>query len=202
MAIVYQHRRKDDGSIFYIGIGKDRKRAFSTKGRTKYWSNIYNSCGFDVDVLFEGIDWQDACLVEIGMIQSYGRKDLGLGELVNMTNGGEGANGSVRSKETRKKISDSSLGKKMSEDSKLKMSEAKKGNKYWLGKKHNNETLLKLSKVAKGRISYNSKKVIDITTNNIYDNALVVSKMININYKTLTQWLRGERKNKTNFKYL
>lgn len=96
MAVVYQHRRKDTDEVFYVGIGDSKKRAYTKRSRNRYWKNIVNSAGYEIDVLFEGISWEQACEVERGMIESYGRKDLGLGQLVNMTDGGEGAKGLKR----------------------------------------------------------------------------------------------------------
>ena len=50
-------------------------------------------------------------------------------------------------------------GKPRSEETKKKMSEAKKGNKYNLGKKHSEETKKKLSEAAKGKhLSEETKK--------------------------------------------
>lgn len=51
------------------------------------------------------------------------------------------------------------LGKRHTEESKKKVSEANKGNKYWLGKHHTAETKKKLSEIHKGmRHSEESKK--------------------------------------------
>ena len=66
MVIVYQHRRKDNNEIFYIGIGKNRSRAYSKNMRNKYWQHIVNKVGFCVNILLEGIHWNDACIIEIG----------------------------------------------------------------------------------------------------------------------------------------
>jgi hypothetical protein len=90
MAVVYQHRRKDNNNIFYIGIGKSRNRAYSKINRNKHWWNIVNKTGYEVDILIEGCTWKQACDIEKGIISSYGRADLGLGLLVNLTDGGEG----------------------------------------------------------------------------------------------------------------
>jgi hypothetical protein len=90
MAVVYQHRRKDNNNVFYIGIGKHKNRAYSKICRNQYWINIVNSVGYEIDILVEGCTWEQACEIEKGMIASYGRADLNTGLLVNMTDGGEG----------------------------------------------------------------------------------------------------------------
>jgi hypothetical protein len=125
MAIVYQHRRLDTNEVFYIGIGKDIKRAYSKCGRNKYWKDIVNKYGYQVDILIDGCDYKSAIKVEIGMISSYGRKNLGQGCLVNMTNGGQ----------TKQKISDAKKGKKYTEEHKEKMSNSIKN--YWIIRKQN-----------------------------------------------------------------
>lgn len=105
MAIVYQHRRKDNNSIFYIGIGTTLKRAYSKRNRNTHWINIVNKCGYEVDILFNGISYEDACNVEFGLINDYGRIDLGTGNLVNLTDGGKGSINFRHTKETIAKIS-------------------------------------------------------------------------------------------------
>jgi hypothetical protein len=112
MAVVYQHRRKDTNDIFYIGIGTSTKRAYETIKRNKHWYNVVNKVGYEVDVLLEGLSWEEASIVEIGMIASYGRKDMGLGYLVNETDGGDGSLGRIESEETRRKKSECHKGEK------------------------------------------------------------------------------------------
>jgi hypothetical protein len=194
MAIVYQHRRKDTNSIFYIGIGKNESRAFSKNSRSLYWKNIALRVGFEVDILFKGISWSDACNVEIGMIDSYGRKDLGFGELVNMTSGGDGVVGNVISDTTRNKMINSK--KNMSIETRDKMRRSR------LGKKSAKETIVKLSSINSGHRNSMARKVINLETSEIYKCAKEAALLINVKENTFRQWLRGERKNKTNFKYL
>lgn len=43
MAIVYQHRRLDTNEVFYVGIGKTERRAYSIHGRSRHWSNVVKS---------------------------------------------------------------------------------------------------------------------------------------------------------------
>lgn len=107
MAIVYQHRRKDDNTIFYIGIGISINRAYSCRNRNKHWLNIVSKYGYDVDILFNGIPYKDACNIEFGLINSYGRIDLGTGKLVNLTDGGKGSINFKHNEETIIKISGS-----------------------------------------------------------------------------------------------
>lgn len=64
--------------------------------------------------------------------------------------------GMKMSQEAKEKVSKNNargmLGKICSDETRLKLSKAKKGNKYWLGKNHSEETILKLSKINKNRI--------------------------------------------------
>jgi len=153
VAIVYQHRRLDTNEVFYIGIGKQKQRAYSKANRNRYWHNIINKVGYDIDILVEGCTWQEACVIEVGMIQDYGRLDLGTGFLANMTDGGGLAHrGHAHSDETKKKMSNAKKGRKLSEETKRRMSNAKKGkvgwNKgkpgTWTGRKHTQESIEKM----------------------------------------------------------
>lgn len=126
MAVVYQHRRLDTNEVFYIGIGKERKRAYIKANRSIRWKNIVNKVGYEVDVLIEGCTWEDACRVEAGMIESYGRLDLGTGLLINLTIGGDGNAGKILSEEQRKAISIRQKGKKLSPEHIQKLKDAQR----------------------------------------------------------------------------
>jgi hypothetical protein len=90
MAIVYQHRRKDNNKVFYVGIGKHEKRAFDKTRRYKPWKDFVKNHEYTVEITHKDIIWEEACAIEKYLISFYGRRDLGLGDLVNMTDGGEG----------------------------------------------------------------------------------------------------------------
>ncbi len=122
MAVVYQHRRLDTNEIFYIGIGLTISRSESKKNRNIYWHRIVEKYGYDVEVLHTGISWEQSCELEMMYIKKYGRKDLGLGLLVNLTDGGEGMKNF--SDITLKKMSDAQKGKKHSVET-----NSKKGSK-------------------------------------------------------------------------
>ena len=104
MAIVYRHIRQDTNEVFYVGIGKTEKRAYDKNGyRSDFWHNIAQN-GYDVEIIFDDLSWEHACEKEQEFISLYGRRDLGEGTLVNMTDGGDGGNGMIVSEETKEKI--------------------------------------------------------------------------------------------------
>lgn len=102
MPIVYRHIRQDKNKPFYIGIGESEDRAYETKGRTRAWKNISKK-GYDVEVLFNDLSWEEACEKEVEFIALYGRRDKKAGTLVNMTDGGEGTVGYRHTVKTKEK---------------------------------------------------------------------------------------------------
>lgn len=102
MAIVYRHIREDKNEPFYIGIGEEEPRAYSKKSRTQVWKNIAKR-GYKVEILFDDLSWEEALQKEREFITLYGRKDLGMGPLVNLTGGGEGTLGYHHTAEAKEK---------------------------------------------------------------------------------------------------
>jgi hypothetical protein len=49
MPMVYLHKRIDNGRVFYIGIGKNEKRAYTKYGRNSHWNNVANVSGYDIE---------------------------------------------------------------------------------------------------------------------------------------------------------
>lgn len=156
MAYVYQHIRLDTNEVFYVGVGKEDKRAHDKRGRNKHWHHIVNKVGYSIEIIAEGITWEEACQKEKELIEYYGRKDLGLGPLVNMTDGGEGVPGIKRSpfsKEHKQKMANAKIGKKLSEEHKQKMSLGHK-NRFNSGHEYKkNRKSQSLSKEHKEKIS-------------------------------------------------
>ena len=151
--IVYQHRRLDTNKVFYIGIGKNLDRAYKKVSRNAHWHNIVNKAGFEADILIQGCSLFEACEIEIGMIESYGRQDLGLGMLTNQTNGGEGNfNPSIEERVRRGfKISKSNKGKKAwNKGLSLSKSHIDKMRLAKIGKPRSEEIKLILSNKQKG----------------------------------------------------
>jgi hypothetical protein len=111
-AYVYTHKRLDKNCIFYVGIGSsaNQKRAYETHKRNDYWLRVNNITEIEVEVLFEDLTWEVANYYEKYLIAVYGRKNKGTGDLVNMTDGGDGVRGWVVSDKTKRKMSLSKMG--------------------------------------------------------------------------------------------
>lgn len=162
MTLIYKHIRKDTNEIFYIGIGS-KKRLYTKRDRNQHWHNIVNKAGYVVEIIQENLSWKDACIEEIKFIKKYGRNDLGLGNLVNMTDGGDGQYNP--SKETRKKMSENNgrywKYNKVTDETRKKMSESAKG------KIISNETRKKISGTLTGRtLSEETRKKISVANSN------------------------------------
>ena len=175
MAVVYQHTREDKNCVFYIGIELDTenkkakgKRSRKKHGRSDLWKKVINKTNYTIQILFNDISNNEAIQIEKYLIGYYGRKNLNLGELVNLTDGGEGTTGYILSDETKSKIAEKAKGRICSEETRLKISksslgrkptkeclelrsERMKGNTHFLGKEHSEETKKKMSEAAKKR---------------------------------------------------
>jgi hypothetical protein len=193
---VYRHIRDDKNEIFYIGIGKTKKykRAYSKSRRNQHWINIIRKTTYKVEIILDNLTFDEAELREKELIKFYGRKDIGSGILVNMTDGGGGKINTKLSEETKKKISESHKGKKISEETKKKMSEANKGkrvseeNKRKMsvlrkGVKRSEEYIAKMKEINKLNFS---KKIICIETSIIYNSIKEASELLNIDYSNIS----------------
>lgn len=91
MAYVYRHVRLDKNVPFYIGIGNDTRysRANATSGRNRHWNNIVKKHPYEVEIMLDGLTWNEACRKEIEFIAYYKRSRDG-GTLSNVTRGGDG----------------------------------------------------------------------------------------------------------------
>lgn len=129
MAYVYRHIRLDKNEPFYIGISdNDKYRATVKRCRNILWKRIVAKTEYEVEILMDDISMDMAREKEKEFIKLYGRIDTKTGCLANLTDGGEGTIGRkyTPTKKHRQSLSESHKGKKMSDDSKLKMSKAKK----------------------------------------------------------------------------
>ena len=149
MAVVYTHKKKTDGIVFYIGIGTRKQRAYSKHGRNPMWNSIVDKHGYDVDVLVDNISIDEAKYYERYLIRYHGRRDFGFGNLCNMTDGGDGVHGCLFTEERRIVAGNINRGKKFTEEHKRKMSESHKG------MKHKESSRIKMSLARAGVIPHN-----------------------------------------------
>jgi hypothetical protein len=110
LTYLYRHIRLDTNQPFYIGIGINN-RAWTVKSRNLLWKRIVNKTEYRVEILLEDLTWEEACVKEREFIALYGRKDLGSGPLVNLTDGGEGILGFIQRDETKLRISQNLSGR-------------------------------------------------------------------------------------------
>lgn len=124
---------------------------------------------------------------------------------------GKAHRGKALSKEHRKALLNSVKGKKQTPEhiEKRKMVGERNpayGKAYFKGMKHTEQTKMKMSEVRKGKNKYgtnsNAKKVLDKETNIIYGSAKEVSEIYEINYSTLKAWLQGVNKGNGRFEYI
>ena len=147
---IYLHVKLNTGEPFYIGKGKGQ-RAFQKTGRNNRWKKLVNKYDYDIIILEEGYTDLESCEREKYWIKRIGRNDLNLGPLVNMTDGGEGTEGSIRifNEEHRKKLSEAAKKRIYTKEDCKKMG-VKKGNIPWnKGKPMSEEQKNKLRKPKK-----------------------------------------------------
>jgi hypothetical protein len=210
MAYVYRHIRLDKNEPFYIGIGSDSnfQRAYDKTSRNKHWNHI-SVKEYDVEILMNDLTWDEACEKEKEFITLYGRNDLGLGTLCNMTDGGEGAINRIFTKQHKERISKSKMGHKVSEETLYKLRTAR------IGIKHTDQFKQKMSLRNSGKNNPNFGKVtpeyikemkrriiLDTNTGIYYDSLLQASSLLNIANGNLSKMLNGKRNNKTGLKYV
>ena len=121
---------REDGTPYYIGKGTGR-RINSTNHRAPVPPEERRL------ILKDGLTEEAAFRHEKYMIGLYGRKDLGTGILINMSEGGEGDTGYRHSEERKAKISNSLKGRPKTEEWKAMMREKMKGKN--VGKKRTEE---------------------------------------------------------------
>lgn len=149
---VYAYLR-EDGTPYYIGKGKGNRIYIKTKNHhpPKDKSRII-ICESNLTEL-------GAFALERRLIRWYGRKDIGTGILRNLTNGGEGACGFIISEETREKLASAKRGKPKSVKTIEKIRAACSGKNHSMyGKSLSDETRIKISNALKGRVAWNKGK--------------------------------------------
>lgn len=150
MFVIYKHIRLDTNEVFYIGMG-NTERPYIKQNRNTHWKRIVKKHGYRVEIIMDNLCREQAYQIEIMLISQYGRKDQGMGTLVNLGDGGEGGNnrkGKKHTTETIAKIKEARKGQVFTKETRDKM---KTNNSHcWVGKTHSDETKKKMSKSMTG----------------------------------------------------
>lgn len=130
---------REDGTPYYVGKGS------GYRANTK-WGRTYSPPVNKERILIQNFwDERSAFEAEKFLIAFYGRKDKGLGNLRNLTDGGEGVSGAIHSPTQRAKNSLAKRGKKHSMETRQKIRLAHAGeNNFFFGKKHTPEARAKI----------------------------------------------------------
>jgi hypothetical protein len=190
MAYLYRHIRLDKNEPFYVGIGSDSdyKRAYNKKGRNKHWNNITNNTSYEVEIIAEDLTWEQACEKEIEFIKLYGRSDLKLGTLVNMTDGGEGQYGRIVKDATKLLLSNDRKGKSFTKGKTWKCKNSVSDETRNLISQ-NIERALKIKKANSFHVSQ-----YDLQGNFIQEFQSVTEAKIKTNIQTIDKAARGNNK--------
>jgi hypothetical protein len=116
---IYFHINPLTNKVFYVGKGTG-DRAWKKSGRNNYWINTVNKYGYIVDIVEDNLTEDISFQREKFYINKIGRNNL-----VNLTDGGEGASGCsyIKSKEHKENLSKANKGKKHTKEIIKKISE-------------------------------------------------------------------------------
>jgi hypothetical protein len=196
------------GELKYVGKGQ-KYRAWDFTHRSKVWKNYAKKHGFYVKLLAEDVPEAEAFELETFVIDFFGRQDKKTGSLINLTDGGDGASGAVRTEETKEKIRQAkiayhplrgkklpkewaekcrlgSIGKNISLESRVKISLAN------TGKKRTKEQKDALSKSCTGKgiggANKNAKPIVDLDTGMIFGaSTLAIEYVKNVHNVSFTK---------------
>lgn len=202
MKIIGVYKITNPNGAVYIGSSIDIKRRFNqykrlnNSGRQPKLYNSFNKYGFD-NHIFEILT--ECERVDLFKLERY------YGDLYNSIS-------KTNLNCTLPKTDD--LPHLVSDETKIKLSEGRLGNKHWnYGKKLSIESKIKISNSHKGKkhtlehrmkVSKNhseNKIVIDLNTGIYYNSGTELSKLLPISRSYLLSMLNGNRINKTPYKY-
>ena len=193
---VYIHINKKDGYKVYVGQTgirpedrwkygyKKQYLGYSIKSHKWDWEKDFSHI-----ILCYGLTQEEADALEIALIAIFKSTNKRYG--YNVANGGNSVG--QHSEETKRKISEAKKGHEVSEETKKKIGEANKGNKL------SNEHKRKIGNSIRGENNSNSKKV--HCNGMIFVSVTQCAEFYNVNNKKMSYWLR-ENKIPTKFQEL
>lgn len=215
---VYLHRKTDSGEPFYVGKGKVKRgrieRPHATAKRSIIWQRTAAKHGVTVELVASCLDDAMAQEIEKAYIKEIGRRDLGLGPLVNLTDGGDGHANLVISERVRKIRSD--LAKRpRSEAWVASIRNARKnGGNGGVVKKRDKLPdwwCQRISEKAKGagnsmygrtgEAHPNRRGVVDVTSGNSFPTVTSAAAHLGLRMQTLHNMLTGFRPNSTSMRF-
>lgn len=122
---VYLHRKATTGEIFYVGKGTgDRAWKSGAANRGSYWCRVARKHGLIVEIVADRLQEWYAHELERDLIALHGRKDLGYGPLVNLTDGGDGLSGFIFDDQAKAKMSASAQAYRSNQSTRARYSAA------------------------------------------------------------------------------
>lgn len=148
----------------------------------------------------------DAFDLEKKLIAIIGRHDLKKGPLTNLTDGGEGFYGLIKSDIHRERLSISNLGKKRTKETREKISKSligKKGRNT--GNKHSEETKKQISETKKGTLSWNAISILQLSKDDEiireWVSAHAAAKSLKLSQGNICSVINGDRKTCGGYKW-
>ena len=203
---VYVHIRLDNNTVFYVGKGTKNRAYNLSRGKGTHHDNICKACGCKVVIIKNNLTESQAFRLESKMIKyyvhtlgyginikGYDNYDHALPHLTNMTWGGEGTSGRKLSDESKIKISEKNKGIKRSEDEKRNISEKMKGRKLSEEHKQNLSKSLEGRQFSEEHKQKLSKKVVCINTGEKFNSLKDAAMHYNTEPNNISCCCRGKR---------
>ena len=194
----------DNNTPFYVGKGTGNRAHNLDRGN--FHDSVRDEYGCRVKIIKDGLTEEEAFKLETERIEDYvitfgyginiegyDEYDHELPYLTNFTWGGEGTSGYKISEETKQRMSKAKKGKKHSEEHNKKISESNKGKNK--GKNSfENKTKEEMETIGKKISEKVSKKVICITTGKTFNSVTKAGNYYKVARNTISKCCKGKLK--------